>query len=344
MPEYKRPISSQNYWEQRSLEVSDDVWKQSGTIEKEMAMQFRLAQEDIKREVTEFISRYGTENRLTYDEAIKALTQGERASLVARLQRIQQRIMADPSSSQFLKAEVQKIVAKLQFDRLNGLLSILEIRTAELTEEVFKSTESHLMKTYGDSYYKTLFDLDNVVTGVSFVALNEEAIRQAITYPWSGEQFSERIWQNRELLVKEMRQTIKQGLTQGTSTQKMTRELVGKLDNSYFNVNRVVRTETAFVLNEGANQGYINSGVVDEYIFIATLDNRTSGVCGGLDGQVFKMKDRQIGTNAPPMHPFCRSTTAPYFGNLPVRRAREGGINEVIENISFEEWKRTNGI
>lgn len=342
MPEYKRPISSKDYWEQRSLEVSEDIWKDTKVVEREMAMQFRLTQEDMKKELQDFISRYGTENKLSYDEAVKALTAGERASLVARIQRLQQRIISNPDSSQFLKAEVQKIVAKLQFDRLSGLLSLLEIRSAELTEEAYRTTESHLKKTFGDSYYRTLFDLDNAVTGVSFVGLNEQAIEQAITYRWSGEQFSDRIWQNRDLLVREMRQGITQGLIQGTSTQKMTRQLVQTLDNTYFNVNRVVRTETAFALNEGANQGYINSGVVSEYIFIATLDGRTSGVCGSLDGKVFKMSERQIGTNAPVMHPFCRSTTAPYFGSLPVRRAREGAINEVIENQSFEDWKRTN--
>lgn len=345
MPEYKRPISSKDYWEQRSLEVSEEIWKDTDVLDKEMAMQYKLAQEDIKKEVQDFIERYGNESRLTYDEAVKQLTVGERDVLVARIRTIQQRIMADPNSSMFLKAELQKIVAKLQFDRLNGLLALLEIRSAELTEGAYRATESHLMKTYGDSYYKTLFDLDDAITGVTFVALNEQAIKQAITYRWSGEQFSERIWQNRNLLVKEMRQTITQGLIQGTSTQKMTRELVAKLDNSYFNVNRVVRTETAFVLNEGANQGYINSGVVNEYIFIATLDGRTSNICGKLDGQTFKIAERQIGTNAPVMHPFCRSTTAPYFGDMPVaRRAKEDGVNEVIEYQTFEEWKRTKGV
>lgn len=343
MPEYKRPISSKDYWEQRSLEVSEAIWKDTKAIEREMAMQFRLAQEDMKKEIQDFITRYGAENRLNYDEAIIQLTTGERASLVARIQRIQQRIINDPGSSQFLKAELQKIVAKLQFDRLNGLLALLEIRTAELTEEAFNLTQGHLATVYALSYYQTLYSVDSVIAGASFVGLNEDAIQQAITYRWSGEQFSERIWQNRDLLVREMRQTLTQGIIQGTSTQEMSRQLVDKLDNTYFNVNRVVRTETAFVLNESANQGYINSGVVSQYVFIATLDGRTSGTCASLDGKVFDMADRQIGVNAPVMHPFCRSTTAPYFGDIPVRRAREGE-NEVIEFQSFEEWTRAKGV
>ena len=39
------------------------------------------------------------------------------------------------------------------------------------------------------------------------------------------------------------------------------------------------------------------------------LDSRTSKICNELDGKRFKVKDRQAGTNYPPMHPFCRSTT-----------------------------------
>jgi len=33
------------------------------------------------------------------------------------------------------------------------------------------------------------------------------------------------------------------------------------------------------------------------------------------NGKVFKIKDMTPGINAPPMHPWCRSTTVPQMGN-----------------------------
>ena len=47
--------------------------------------------------------------------------------------------------------------------------------------------------------------------------------------------------------------------------------------------------------------------MVDRYKYVATLDSRTSAICGRLDGQIFEMgKGPQ-----PPQHFNCRSTIVP---------------------------------
>ncbi|WP_113613624.1 minor capsid protein [Staphylococcus aureus] len=52
-----------------------------------------------------------------------------------------------------------------------------------------------------------------------------------------------------------------------------------------------------------------------EYKYVAKIDSKTSKLCHSLNGKVFKVKDMIPGVNAPPMHPWCRSTTVPYVGN-----------------------------
>ena len=42
---------------------------------------------------------------------------------------------------------------------------------------------------------------------------------------------------------------------------------------------------------------------------MASFGERTCDVCGGLDGQLFKLSDKQPGVNFPPLHPNCRCTT-----------------------------------
>ena len=47
--------------------------------------------------------------------------------------------------------------------------------------------------------------------------------------------------------------------------------------------------------------------MIDRYKYVATLDSRTSAICGRLDGQIFEMgKGPQ-----PPQHFNCRSTIVP---------------------------------
>jgi hypothetical protein len=44
-------------------------------------------------------------------------------------------------------------------------------------------------------------------------------------------------------------------------------------------------------------------------MYDAFLDNRTSAICREMDGKYFKITEKKIGVNAPPLHPSCRSTT-----------------------------------
>lgn len=71
---------------------------------------------------------------------------------------------------------------------------------------------------------------------------------------------------------------------------------------------RLVRTESSYIHNEAHFQAYKDYGI-EEYRFVATLDLRTSQICRERDGSVYRVNDKKIGVNAPPMHPWCRSTT-----------------------------------
>ena len=48
---------------------------------------------------------------------------------------------------------------------------------------------------------------------------------------------------------------------------------------------------------------------------MAKIDKKTSKICHSLNDKVFKVKDMIPGINAPPMHPWCRSTTVPHVVN-----------------------------
>ena len=61
--------------------------------------------------------------------------------------------------------------------------------------------------------------------------------------------------------------------------------------------------------------------------------------------KVFRIVDAQTGINYPPMHPFCRSTTVPYFppdefDTPSVRAARdsEGKYYTVHADMSYKKW------
>ncbi|MCM1104506.1 MAG: PBECR2 nuclease fold domain-containing protein [Clostridium sp.] len=76
------------------------------------------------------------------------------------------------------------------------------------------------------------------------------------------------------------------------------------------------------------------------------MDSHTSDICREMDGKVFPMSQWEIGVTAPPFHVWCRTTTAPAFGdefdNIGERAARgeDGKTYYVPADMTYKEWQR----
>ncbi|WP_181412607.1 minor capsid protein, partial [Staphylococcus aureus] len=87
-------------------------------------------------------------------------------------------------------------------------------------------------------------------------------------------------------------------------------------NSTSYNASRLLVTESARVQTESQKIAYLKDlGEDGEYKYVAKIDSKTSKLCHSLNGKIFKVKDMIPGVNAPPMHPWCRSTTVPYVGN-----------------------------
>lgn len=71
--------------------------------------------------------------------------------------------------------------------------------------------------------------------------------------------------------------------------------------------NMIARTETVRLANAGLKDLYEENDI-ENYQYLAAIDDRTSEICTSLNGRIFKVTDGQPGVNMPPMHANCRST------------------------------------
>ncbi|GAC41895.1 minor capsid protein, partial [Paenibacillus popilliae] len=165
--------------------------------------------------------------------------------------------------------------------------------------------------------------------------INEDMITNVLSYPWSGADFSARLWENKRMLHFHLRSTISQGLIQGKSSAAMSKELSDRLGSSFKNAERLIRTETAHFHNEASKAAY-NAAGVKKYEFMATLDMRTSDACRSLDGKRFKVSEAQAGVNFPPLHPWCRSTTLEHDPEDALDWHNSGQAMPL--HMTYEEW------
>ena len=131
-------------------------------------------------------------------------------------------------------------------------------------------------------------------------------------------------------------------------TGRTDSEVADIISNKYAqgasNARRLVRTESCNLANQMEMQSYEDCGI-ETYIYVATLDLKTSTVCRKLDGKRFKVSEQQPGFNCPPMHPWCRSTTICDISDDELsqmqRRARNpatGRAETVPANMTYEQW------
>ena len=252
----------------------------------------------------------------------------------------------------YVQSEIEKILHHVggedtlayeyRMKRLTALLQNTEKRIKELYGITVEDTTEFLKSIIPEAYYHTIFDIAKG-TGIepNFAAVNEKLINSIVKEPWSGKNYSKRIWSNMDKLENELRDVLTDAAMNGESIGKTSRKVAESFNTASYNAERLIRTETTYACNQAELASYEELDI-DRYKFVATLDTRTSPICQKMDGKVFKTKDAKAGKNLPAMHPNCRSTTIPYFEDFePEERAArdaDGNPIKVPANMTYPEW------
>lgn len=207
------------------------------------------------------------------------------------------------------------------------------------------SIEKLLMDMYKTNYYETLYHLeDGLGYQTQFALLTPDRLKQVVHTKWSpdGKEFSDRIWGEKRKLNQQLRILIQDGLSTGKSPQHTAQLLHNEMGGKLYASKRIVRTESMSMITESDNDAYSELGFT-EYKILSTFDKRTSPICQRMDGRTFPVRELKIGTNAPPFHPNCRSTTEPVMAETAATRfARDinGNRIRIPTDMTFEEFKR----
>lgn len=206
--------------------------------------------------------------------------------------------------------------------------------------EIGVDTE-HLGDIIQNAYMQMVFDVTKGADyRAAFDLIPESRVKAILSTNWSGQMFSQRVWDNTNALADGLKHDMLVGIMAGKSEQHMADDIMNRCSVGAFEARRLVRTETTCVANMAELDGYKELDI-DEYEFSACLDSRTSDLCRELDGKVFKRNSAQAGVNLPPMHPFCRSTTLPVLPSeedLDKELAEPG--DEIGAAVDFDEWER----
>jgi SPP1 gp7 family putative phage head morphogenesis protein len=333
-------MKSQDYWQKRSEAIAEGQYKKADDYLNGLADAYGRAKGNIQKEIEVFYSRYAENNEISYAEAVKKLTPAELKSFRMTLDEFIAK--AKDNEDGRWTQELNNVYYKSRISRLDALLTQIQHEIEMMTDKTVSETSSLLNDTYADTYYRNMHSIQSGLGfGIDFGKLDKDKVNAATTEKWLGANYSSRIWDDKGALIQGLQTTIPQALIRGEGLRRTVEVALGKLQSSEYNVRRIIKTEQSYLVHKATASGYVASGVVNEYEFLATLDKKTSEVCRGTDKQVFDIKDMRVGVNYPPLHPNCRSTVTPYFeGNVIKRTARgvDGESYDVPGDMSYKDW------
>lgn len=295
---YWGPLSNKSYWLKRSEELEKVAKMTEKEVMKKLSALYRDAFRSIEKEVNDFMMKYAVDHKLDYATVTQMLTPIDLAEYNEKIQELH--AMYRDTKSEYIKIEIERLKARSKITRLRALQDAINVELCKVTHEYQMTLEDTLIGLFSAQYEKAC-----ELMGVMAPGIPREAIKKIIEYPYAGKMFSDRIWDNKDALVKYIQQDLTVGIIRGDSIQKMARQLKKDLKVLYYQAERLVRTETNYAMNQAHLKGYKDSGVVEKYEFLAAHDKRTSKLCRDLDGEMFELSKAVVGENYPPMHPFA---------------------------------------
>lgn len=338
-------MRNDKYWANRMRILEESLLDTGYEYTKNLERQYATAIQDIESQIARWYQRFAAENGITLAEANKLLTTQELDEFKWTVKEYIQYGQENAVSQAWLK-QLKNASARVHVSRLDSLKLQLQQQAEVLHGAQSEALNSSLNEVYSRGYYHTAYELQKGIgVGWTLHGLTDSAINKVLSRPWTldGQTFSDRIWSNKESLVNTVNTQLTQMIMRGAAPDKAIKAISDRFKVSKSQAGRLVMTESAAFANEARRDCFKDLGV-ERYRVIGTLDGETCSLCGSLDNKVYPMSEYQVGLTAPPFHPWCRCTTAPYYEDMEeigdrFARDGEGKVYEVPRNMNFTEWK-----
>lgn len=321
----RRQQRIQRYWHDREEDARAERLRRAEAYEKYVERIHRQMLDEIQKEIDSFYRKYALTEGITMAEAKKRASKLDMEEYARKAERyVREKDFSDRANAEMklynmtMKANrLELLKAKIGLDMVDGYDQLEKLFGEKLNAETLKE------------FQRQAGILGTTVLGNA----SPENIEALVNGSFHNATWSDRIWAHQDLLRAELDKLLTTGIIQGKNPNELARELRKTIDASTYNSERLLRTELARVQTDAQRNSYEANGF-EEYEFIACGGPDVCPICKALDGEHFKVKDMDPGTNAPPMHPNCHCSTAPYEDD----DEYEAWLDFLDNGGSTEEW------
>jgi len=289
------------YWEGRTEQLFNAQDKRNATTMNRLGKEYDRTASAIDKDIASYYTKYGKDDVIEYRKLVKRLNKSERDLLYQNYD-----AFVDKYPQHAHLMPVRESIYRL--NRLEGLQlstrqNMLELGAIEQVE--FDKT---LKTAYGKGYLSTMRGLQN---SEAFFSAQDEILEQTLNNRWiNGENFSDRIWGNKEKLIRTLNTEVRDAFIRQENYAKMKEILQQRAGVGAYDARRLIETEASFIMNQANGQAFQDDGI-KRYENSAVLDNSTSEICEAMNGEQFLFTEARVSENYPPYHSFCRTIIIP---------------------------------
>lgn len=334
---------SREYWAERFTRLQETELNKADDYVAKLEKMYQRAILSIDKDIRAWYSRFAESEQLGLADASQRLSTRELKEFRWSVEEYIDKGRENAIDQRWMK-ELENASARVHITRLEALKLQMQQHIELLYGNHLDQTDKLMGSLYEERIYRTAYEVQlGFNTGWAVNALNKDAIEAVLKKPWApdGVNFSSRIWTHRDVLVDTLHTELTQAIIRGDNPYKIVNTIAEKMGVAKRAANRLVMTEAAFFASAGQKKAYKDLDI-EKYEYVATLDFKTSDKCQEADKwDPIPLSQYEVGVTAPPLHNFCRSTTAPWFeDNYTERAARgaDGKVYYVPGNLKYEDW------
>lgn len=329
-------MNSKQYWAEREAEQLKHNITEEAAYDKEIRRIYQEMLDACQSQIESFYAKYASAEGISIAEAKKRVSQLD----IAAYERKAKKYVREKDFSDKANEEMRLYNATMKINRLEMLKANIGLELISGHDELEKFMEGVLQGRTEDELMRQAGILGKSVKN------NAQKAHAIVNGSFHNGTFSDRIWQYQDLMREDLGRLLQTGLIQGKNPRAIAKDLKKYWfgndprtgGGATYCMERLMRTELARVQTEAQKQSFQRNGF-DYYEFICNHNptkHGTCSICRALNGKHFKVEDMMPGTNAPPMHPHCRCSTAAYEDS----DEYEAWLDHLDKGGSTETWNK----
>ncbi|MBF0714502.1 minor capsid protein [Gemella sp. GH3] len=292
-------MNSYEYWKIREHQHTLEQMSRENDVASMLEKNLDKAKIEIEHKIQVFYERYARKEHISLEDAMKRVSSMD----IRVFEEKARKYVENRDFSERANEELRLYNATMRINRLELLKAEVNLALVKANAKNEKLIQNHLTNLASEEYARQAGILGDIIIN------SKAAVNTIVNASFHTANFSERLWFNHNALVSDLGVTLRRSITQGVNPVTETTRIRDKFKVTKHEAKRLLVTESARVQGDVQLDSFEQAGY-DEYIYLA--EPSACAVCNKLDGNHFKITDREVGKNYYPMHPFCKCSSAPY--------------------------------